>query len=296
MDKPEIICIGEVLWDSMPEGLFLGGAPFNVACHLHMLGKPVKMISRIGDDELGNQVLRRLNMKNMSTELIQTDNEHPTGIVNVNLEAVDNPGYDIVYPVAWDFISADDKNMDAARSAGVAIYGSLGQRHEVSRRTIRKTLSQDATGVFDINLRPPYDDKQIVEETLKKSKIVKLNDGELKRLCDWFDLPAEPESACRALCRKFSCDTVCITRGGQGAALLHREEWNEHSGYRVEVKDTVGSGDAFLAGLLIGILDENTNHEILNYANALGAFVAGKSGATPKLDRKAIAGLIQSED
>lgn len=295
MNQPEIICIGEVLWDSMPEGLFLGGAPFNVACHLHMLGKPVKMISRIGDDELGNQVLRRLKMKNMSAEFIQIDSEHPTGIVNVNLEAVDNPSYEIVFPVAWDFIAAEDKLIEMAKNARLVIYGSLGQRHDISRQTIREILSHDATGVFDINLRPPYDDKQIVEATLLKSKIVKLNDAELKRLCDWFGLPVETEPACRALCRKFSCETVCITRGGEGAALLHRDKWAEHGGYRVEVKDTVGSGDAFLAGLLIGILNKKTNHEILNYANALGAFVAGKNGATPKLDREAIERMMPSE-
>lgn len=280
----QILCIGEILWDALPAGLFLGGAPFNVACHLHNLGEDVVMISRVGNDELGRQIFRRVKNKGMISEGIQTDYSHLTGVVNVELDENGVPAYEIVQPSAWDFIELDKSVEAKAKSANVFIFGSLAQRSEKSRNTIKTLLGYGMLNVFDINLRPPYIDKHIIEYALQKSHILKLNDAELIHLRDWFNLPNEMEPAVKALAEKFDCETICVTKGEKGAGLWRQNEWTEHPGYKIEPKDTVGAGDAFLAALVISILAGKDNESTLAFANDVGAYVATKDGATPKID------------
>lgn len=284
----KIICIGEVLWDVLPHGMFLGGAPFNVACHLNMLGEPVAMVSRVGPDEPGDRVLRRMKMMGLSTEHIQLDPAHDTGIVHVTLERGDHPVYDIVAPAAWDFIELPDALQSLAGQAAALVFGSLAQRSATSRNTIEQLRKLSKRNVFDVNLRPPYDRKEVVEASLRDAQVVKLNDTELRRMADWFGLPGDLQKAARALAEAFDCETVCITRGGNGAALWHRHTWSEHPGFSVPVKDTIGAGDAFLAALLSGLLADRPAEKILAFANAVGAFVAMHSGATPRLDLEEI--------
>lgn len=279
-----ILCIGEVLWDSLPRGLFLGGAPFNVACHLRMLGEEVTMASRIGDDELGRQILRRLAQKDLSGDHIQIDPQHPTGMVNVTLTQKDQPSYEIVAPSAWDFIEADEALRRGAAAAQVLVYGSLAQRSERSRRTIGTLRRIAPLNVFDINLRPPFIDRGVIEASLTDAHLVKLNDQELRQLSEWFGLGSRTRPAVGALAERFQCDTVCVTRGAEGALLWHGGEWFEQPGITVEVKDAVGAGDAFLAGLIHTLLAGKNGAAMLRFANALGAYVASRDGATPGLD------------
>lgn len=291
--KHKILCIGEILWDSLPGGLFLGGAPFNVACHLQMLGEDVFFASRIGDDELGNQIVRRLKQKNINPQWIQIDPEQKTGIVNVTLEQRYNPTYEIVAPVAWDFIVKSEQLMVLARNADALVFGSLAQRNPDSRQTIETLRRVCPYTVFDINLRPPYDTLEIVKISLQDAKLVKLNDHELLQLAEWFDFSTNLKEASIQLAQTFYCETVCVTKGADGAALWHRGNWCEHPGFKINVQDTVGSGDAFLAALISGILANNQKGDkILEFANAVGAWVATCEGATPALNFDEITSLL----
>lgn len=291
--NPQILCIGEVLWDSLPRGLFLGGAPLNVACHLRMLGEDVHMASRIGDDELGRQILRRLEQQGLSADLIQVDTQYPTGIVNVTLERQDQPSYEIVAPSAWDFIARDESLQRCAAQAQVLIFGSLAQRGERSRRTIEVLRRSASLNVFDINLRPPFIDRGIIEASLADAHLVKLNDQELLQLSEWFGFEHRMRPAVSALAAHFQCHTVCVTRGAAGALLWKDGEWFDQPGIEVEVKDAVGAGDAFLAGLIHTLLAGKNGTEMLRFANAVGAYVASHVGATPTLDPVQIKQLEQ---
>ena len=288
----EILCFGEVLWDALPSGLFLGGAPFNVACHLNELHWPVQFASRVGDDELGREICRRLERRGLSTGLIQIDPELDTGFVIVSLDSQGSPQFEIVSPSAWDVIEHVEALASCAQNAEAIVFGSLVQRGGQSREALRTLWQNDTRFVFDVNLRPPYDDRDVVAESLKHSHLVKLNDEELMQLAVWFGLPSEEKKAGKALVDTFGCETVCVTRGANGAALLHNGQWFEHPGNKVEVVDAVGAGDAFLAALLVGLLSEKEPGLVLQEANAVGAYVTTQNGATPELDRQKIQELL----
>jgi fructokinase len=248
----DILCFGEILWDALPDGLFLGGAPFNVACHLHALGEPVAFVSRVGDDTLGDEATRRLTARGLKADLLQIDDSLPTGFVRVDFDATGEPD-----------------------------YGSLAQRMGTTRQTLHRLWELDVVCVYDVNLRSPYDDRAVVEPSLRAADIVKLNDAELRRLRDWFGLPDGPEAAMAALGDTFDCSSVCVTWGGDGARLWREGAHTHHPGHPADVADTVGAGDAFLAALLCGGLQGREAADMLDLANRLGAYVASHSGAFP---------------
>lgn len=278
----------------MPAGLFLGGAPFNVACHLRAAGMPAAMVSRIGDDLLGEEIIRRAARYGVTTDLVQVDPVLPTGFVRVSLDESGAAEYDIIAPAAWDAIAPDDSLLARVANARAIVFGSLAQRHATSRATIERLWSSDAIKVFDVNLRPPFDDRAVVERSLRHSDIVKVSHTELERLAEWFDLPADVRAAATALSETFSCDTVCVTRAEHGAGLWHANGWTEHPGYDVEVRDTVGAGDAFLAVLLTGLLNGATATSALQHANLIGAYVTTQFGAVPTDQGASIAQEPQS--
>lgn len=281
MPATEILCIGEVLWDALPAGLFLGGAPFNVACHLRAAGLPAAMVSRVGDDRLGQEILRRAKAYGVNVDLVQTDPTLPTGFVQVALDDSGTAAYEIVAPAAWDAIELTDALRTRAASARAIVFGSLAQRAAISRATIERLWETEALMVFDANLRPPFDDREVVRRSLERADVLKLSDVELKQLGIWFRLPKEEQAAAAALAESFDCGTVCITRGDRGAAMWRDGTWTEHPGFEVEVKDTVGAGDAFLAVMLAGYLYGATDAAILQHANMIGAYVATQFGAVP---------------
>ena len=290
MPGSEVLCVGEVLWDALPAGLFLGGAPFNVACHLRAAGVPVAMVSRVGADRLGEEALRRAAWYGVATDLVQVDPALPTGFVRVTLEPSGDAEYEIIAPAAWDAIAPSDALLQRAAEARAIVFGSLAQRSAVTRATIERLWDTDAPLVFDVGLRPPFDDRDVVRRSLRRAAIVKLTDEELRRLAAWFDLPGGAAPAARtadllptvtALAETFGCGTVCVTRGREGAALWRDGRWTEHAGFEVEVRDTVGSGDAFLAVLLAGLLSGAEDRVLLQHASLIGAYVATQSGAVP---------------
>lgn len=277
----DILCIGEILWDALPDGLFLGGAPFNVARHLHALGEEVAFASRVGDDQLGQEARRRLRAQGLDDSLLQTDDTLPTGFVRVALDAdIGEPDYEIAEPAAWDAITGTDALKRRAEAAGALVYGSLAQRAAPSRDTIQRLLDTNALCVFDVNLRSPYDDRAVVEPSLRAADVVKLNDAELHRLRGWFGLADGAEAAMADLADAFGCRAVCVTGGGDGARLWREGACWHHPGYAVAVEDTVGTGDAFLAALLAGLLAGRAGDALLDLANRLGAYVASHAGAS----------------
>ena len=281
MASSEILCVGEVLWDALPEGLFLGGAPFNVACHLRGAGLPASMVSRIGDDRLGEEVLRRATRYGVGVDLIQVDPTLPTGFVRVAIDEGGNPAYEILAPAAWDAIEPSEPLLRRAREARAIVFGSLAQRDARSRATIARLWESDALAVFDVNLRPPFDDRDVVDRSLRRADVVKLSELELASVAEWFALRGTPRAQVAALAETFSCDVVCLTRGSEGAALWHDGRWTEHPGFKVEVRDTVGAGDAFLAVLLAGLFAGGSDASLLQHANLIGAYVATQYGAVP---------------
>lgn len=289
MSSTEILCVGELLWDALPEGLFLGGAPFNVACHLRGAGVPAAMVSRVGDDRLGAEALRRAGRYGVGVDLIQVDPTRPTGFVNVTVDDAGNPAYEIVEPAAWDAIDATDALIARASAARAIVFGSLAQRDPMSRRTIERLWESDAMMAFDVNLRPPYDDVDVVRRSLHRADIVKLSAGEMAQVAEWFDLRGSPRQLVAALAEKFACSVVCVTRGSEGAALWHDGTWTEHPGFQVDVRDTVGAGDAFLAVLLAGLLAGGADAALLQHANLIGAYVATQYGSVPADQAAAVA-------
>jgi fructokinase len=281
MPSSEILCVGEVLWDALPEGLFLGGAPFNVACHLRAAGTPVSMVSRVGHDRLGEEALRRAARYGVGMDLTQVDDTLPTGFVSVAVDEAGIPSYEIVAPAAWDAIAASDALLARAEDARAIVFGSLAQRHATSRRTIERLLDSPALKVFDVNLRPPFEDREVVRRSLQRADVVKLSDAEMRQVADWFHLRGNLHDTVARLAESFDCSVVCVTRGSKGAALWHDGAWSEHPGFTVEVKDTVGAGDAFLAVLLVGLLGRGDDGMLLQNANLIGAYVATQFGALP---------------
>ena len=281
MPSTEVLCVGEVLWDALPAGLFLGGAPFNVACHLRAAGIAASLVSRVGDDRLGDEALRRAVRYGVGVDLVQVDAELPTGFVRVNVDDAGNPEYDILEPASWDAIAVTDALLKRGKAARAIVFGSLAQRHAVSRDTIRRLWDTQALLVFDVNLRPPFDDKEVLRESLRRADVVKISDEELPRIADWFGLRGSLRDTVSALAEHFDCGVVCISRGSSGAVLWHDGNWTEHEGFTVEVRDTVGAGDAFLAVLLKGLLGGEPDSAILPHANRIGAYVSTQYGAVP---------------
>ena len=280
--RKKILCIGEILWDSLPSGLYLGGAPLNVCYHLNQLGVKASIASSVGNDRLGREAIRRIETKKISSDLIQTDENHETGFVSVDLDESGDPAYEIIEPAAWDFIEPADSLREVAEQGWGLVFGSLAQRNPQSRATIRKLWELDIRKIMDMNLRAPFVDRQVIEESLEIADFVKMNEEELRQLQDWYGLSHEPSKAVEQLAKKFYSSAICITRGANGARMFNNGNWYEHMGFPVDTKDVVGAGDAFLAALLRGLyLDMNENN-ILAFANAAGALVASRFGATPE--------------
>lgn len=291
----EILCVGEILWDSFPAGLFPGGAPFNVAAQLRALQVPAALVSRVGDDRLGAEAVARASGRGVATELIQTDATLPTGFVGVTVDAEGAATYDIVAPAAWDAIEATDAALERAARARAVVFGSLAQRSRASREAVRRLARAGAMRVFDVNLRPPYDDRAVVTESLQGAEVVKVNEAELATLAAWFELPPAMREAGSVLADRFGIAVLCTTRGSDGAAMLRDGRWHEHAGFEVVVADTVGAGDAFLAALLRGLLAGAEDEALLRTANLVAAFVASRPGALPELEPETIEKIARHE-
>lgn len=283
MDK-NIVCFGEMLWDVFPNGKIAGGAPMNVALHLHQLGAEVGFVSKVGDDQDGRDLLDFVQQFGLSTDQISLDPTLPTGRVIVDDSDKENVRYEIVQPSAWDNIEWSQELQHKARGSQAFIFGSLAARGDTSRATLLELLDTAPLRVFDINLRAPFYSKERLQELLSRTDILKLNEEELQILTEYHGLSTKPSSAMKALSTLYDLRMICVTKGKDGADLYVDNTFLSNPGFVVTVQDTVGSGDAFLAALVDGYLSGKSHEQILEDACALGAFVATQKGGTPKYD------------
>jgi fructokinase len=295
MSIPTIICFGEVLWDLLPTGKIAGGAPMNVAFHANQLGMRSHMISRIGHDSLGSELLAFLDEKGVSTRLVQTDETFPTGIVNVVLDEKGSPSYDIVQPAAWDFIHPVTEMTDTVKEADALIFGSLACRNERTKRTLFELLDIAPLRVLDVNLRAPFYSKTLLEELLQKADLVKMNDEELHLISGYWSQLEGEQLQMSFLKEKFRLEAIIVTKGSKGAVCLDETGFYEQAGFQVTVKDTIGSGDAFLAAFLSKLLVNENAAECLRFACAIGALAATKSGGTALMSEAEINAILESK-
>lgn len=281
-DNLQIVCFGETLWDVFPNDQKPGGAPLNAAVHLKRFGFNPIMISRVGTDKLGNGLLDFMKNKNIGTEFIQVDSDYPTGVVNVEIAESGDATYDIVFPSAWDYIEEPDNlNFDEF----LLVFGSLASRNVASKNTLLKLLDKADTTLFDVNFRAPHYTRELIEELLQKSNIVKLNEDEIEIIGEWLGMiGGSIETICERLTIQFDLDQIIVTLGGEGAMVYRDKQVFRHAGFKVKVTDTVGSGDSFLASYLAHFLKGLPVADCLEMACATGAYVATQNGAVPDYD------------
>lgn len=275
--KSRVLCFGEMLWDIFPDGAVPGGAPMNVAISLNKLGSDVFILSSCGKDKHGDNLLDYLRENGLSTQFIQQNN-YPTGLVNVHLSEQKDASYEIVFPSAWDYI----EQVEDLPEFDVLVYGSLSCRSKASFETLTGLLDTGALKVFDVNFRPPFVDQDIIEQLLMKSDVVKMNHEELFQLSAWNGLDStDLELAADLVFKNYSLKMLCVTRGAEGAFLKTADEKLYQNGFVVDTTDTVGAGDAFLAGFIHHYMDNKPLNDTLKFACLLGAWVASQKGANP---------------
>ena len=292
MNSNKIICFGEILWDIFPAGKMLGGAPFNVAASIHALGGNVQLISRVGKDSLGNEIIENIKAKGLSIKFIQSDNFHSTGRVLVALDKNGIAKYEIAQDAAWDFIEPTPTIINAVSEANAFIFGSLVSR-SASKETLDTLLNLSKFSVFDLYLRPPFYTLETLTQLMIKTNMLKFNDDELYEIANALGSPYHSlDQHIVYLVAKTNNPIICVTKGMHGAVLYHHGDWFYNSGYRVEVKDTVGAGDSFLAILVLGLLQDNSLQSTLNDACGMGALVASSNGANPSITIEELATFV----
>ncbi|ATC64525.1 hypothetical protein CMV30_11490 [Nibricoccus aquaticus] len=293
MSRP-ILCFGEVLWDVLPHGRFLGGAPLNVAYHLGRLGHDAKLISAVGRDALGDEARARVKAAGLDDALIAEHPSLPTGSVTVALDAAGQASYDIHHPVAWDEIAAHPTTSGVSAPAAM-VFGSLALRGTANRDRLSEWLAlKPAVRLCDLNLRPPYDDVRSLDAWVRGCTVLKVNEDEARTLSPESLRGAATERHAAHLAGHYACEMVCVTLGAKGALVWRKGEVFRAESPRVEVRDTIGAGDAFTAALLDGVLRGGEKADwaaVLRRACALGAFVASKDGAQPEYEPGEVAGL-----
>ncbi len=285
MRKPLVMGIGEILWDMLPGGKQLGGAPANFAFHARQLGADSQVASCVGRDDLGAQVLDRLRGLGMPAEHVAVDPAHPTGTVDVALDAAGVPTFTIHENTAWDHIPATRKLMELADRADAICFGSLAQRSAVSGQTIREIVARTedhCLRVFDINLRQHYFSRETIHTSLLLCDVLKLNDQELPVLVEMMGLASDEKGAMAGLMERYPLKLAALTRGGAGSRLYDPAgQIFEHPGHKTDIVDTVGAGDAFTAALTMGLLAGQNLTTINERANRLAAYVCSQAGGTP---------------
>ena len=284
----KIIGIGEVLWDLLPAGPQLGGAPANFAYHAHALGAHACVVTRVGKDNLGSNILRRFEEQGIADGTVQVDEINPTGTVTVALSDKGIPNYIIHENVAWDRLAVTPMALKIIRGADAICFGSLAQRGGISRAAIQSLVAAAparALRVFDINLRQNYFSREVIEQSLRLANVLKLNDGELPILADMFTLIGSTQQQIEQLAQKFSLGSVALTRGPAGSLLFKAGQWSDCPSVPIKIVDTVGAGDAFTAALVLGLLQKMELDEMNTLADEVARYVCSCVGATPPLPK-----------
>ncbi|MFV5702306.1 carbohydrate kinase family protein [Flavobacterium sp. XS2P12] len=289
-----VVSFGEVLWDLFPTHKKIGGAPLNVALRMNSLGAETTIISRVGADEEGNEIISFINNQDVSSDAIQIGEDYKTGVVNVMINEKGNASYDIHYPSSWDKITPTKEMDEKVSESDAFVFGSLICRDEVSRSTLYDLLDKAKYKVLDANLRAPYYTQEILNELMLKADFIKLNDEELYEISQQLKSPYNSfEQNIKFIAEKTNTKHVCVTKGAFGAVLYYNDKFYYNSGYFIKVVDTVGAGDSFLASLIVKLLRGKSPQKSLNYACAVGALVAGHEGANPKISEKEISKFMK---
>lgn len=292
--KKQVLCYGEVLWDTFGSEKKAGGAPMNVALHLVQQRVDALLVSRVGKDALGNELVDFLKANKLYSDLIQTDEKLPTCQVTVKLDENQQATYTIPQPVSWDNIRNDAALLDKIKTTDVIVFGSLACRTETSRNTLLNLFENKLLKIFDVNLRAPHYELSTIETLAAMADVIKMNEEEANLLIGAYDEPLKDKII--EFQKKFHCQTICVTRGENGAMIWHNEKFYEHPGYNVSVEDTVGAGDAFLATFIAGLLNKRPMDNILEKACAIGAFVTSCRGANPVYDEAKISRIINKKE
>ena len=293
---PKITCYGEVLWDVFPNHQKIGGAPLNVALRLQSFGNDVSMISSVGNDELGKQLLKYMVDNGLNTDAIQITNSFITGKVQVTLNEKGSASYNINFPSAWDYIFLNDTLIDIVKESDAFVFGSLATRNNISKNTLFELLNYPKFKIFDLNLRPPNYTKEILIDLMNKADFIKFNDDELLEASRYLGSKYRSlEQNIRFVSQKTNTKFICVTKGSHGAALFYDDKFFYNSGYFIKVVDTVGAGDSFLASLISQLLNKAHPQEAIDFACAVGAMVAQSEGANPVLSPQDIDTFMHPE-
>ncbi|WP_298948593.1 carbohydrate kinase [uncultured Polaribacter sp.] len=284
-----IVCFGEVLWDVFPTHKKIGGAPLNVASRLSSFNNSVAMVSAIGQDEYGQKLIEFLNKNKVNTDNIQIKKEFQTGKVNVMLNEKGSASYDIKYPRAWDKIRFTEGARNVVINSDAFVFGSLVARDETSRNTLYQLIEFAKYKIFDLNLREPYYTIEVLSYLMEKADFIKFNDDELYEVCKKLGSKYNSlEQNLRFISEKTNTQYVCVTKGPHGAVLFYNDKLFYNSGFQINVIDTVGAGDSFLASLISQLLNKVHPQKAIDFACAVGALVAQSEGANPNIAKKEI--------
>jgi len=289
-----VLCFGEVLWDCLPQGRCLGGAPLNVAFHLSKLGVESHIVSAVGADNLGDEALASMRSRGIATRFVERSKTRPTGTVQVELDGAGQPRFEILNDVAWDDIPVSDEVLQLAASSDAIVFGTLAARSGRNRAALRRLLEiPGPRRVLDVNLRPPFDDLPRTEALCHHADLVKLNGAELARMCGLVEaesavpLEFDLQDAILRLAKRVGSRSFCVTLGAGGACYFGKEGRFTVPAPRVNVQDTIGAGDAFTAALVAGQLRDSSpagTKAALDNACALGALIASLPGAQPEYE------------
>lgn len=283
--KRLVVGLGEVLWDMLPEGRKIGGAPVNFAYHAGQFGIDTMAVSAIGNDKLGEDTIAEMNGKHLNH--IFPSVPYPTGSVQVSLDEKGVPAYDIKENVAWDNIPFTNEIESVARSCRAVCFGSLAQRNAVSRNTIRKFIESTPSGcirIFDINLRQNFYTSNVIRDSLELCNILKINDEEIMLVSSMFNYDSSNiENVCRTIMEDFSLEMVILTCGTKGSYIFTKGGVSFMPTPKVNVADTVGAGDSFTGSFCAAILRGLPVAEAHKKAVEVSAYVCTQNGAMPEI-------------
>ncbi len=280
-----VIGIGEILWDLLPSGKMLGGAPANFAYHANQLGAEGIPVSAVGDDELGSELTSDLKQLGVDTSYIQVNSDKPTGTVNVTFSN-NEPQYEIVENVAWDNLKLSDELLNLFTKADAVCFGTLAQRTKENRGVINALISElDSSCIkyFDLNLRQSFYSKELIDHLIRLSDILKLNNDELEVISKIYKLNGNRIVRCRELIRKFELNMIVLTIGSEGSLIITAEDYSQSVPVVTKIEDTIGAGDSFSAAIVIGLLHNVEIHELNAFANEVSSHVCSQKGGTPIL-------------
>jgi fructokinase len=289
----KVVCFGEILWDILPKAALPGGAPMNVAYHLKKLDIEPALITRIGNDEWGRKLVSLMKENNISSEFFQTDDILETGKVNATINENKEVSYEIIKPVAWDNIQYEDRIEELVSGTDCFVFGSLATRSDNTRNTLFKLIEAASYKVLDINLRAPHYNRHVIEQLLYQINLLKLNQAELELIAGWFTNYQSDVDRIKVLQDKFGITRIVVTKGEKGSLFNCNGKIYDHPGFKINVADTIGSGDSFLAALLSKLLNGYAVEKALEFASATGALIASYNGACPDYQTNEITGLIK---